>query len=50
MEEIDMDNVVNERTRGREVDYTKVEQGADDLDEDDDDDEDFQDPDDEMKD
>lgn len=56
MEEIDLDNIVGERTRGKVIDWNEAEQKAreagDELDEDEDDedDEDFEDPDDDMKD
>ena len=51
MEEIDMDNIVGSRTRGKNIDYA---QAAKDMegqdDEDEDDDEDFVDDDDKMRD
>ncbi|KAJ9653032.1 Histone H2A.Z-specific chaperone CHZ1 [Neophaeococcomyces mojaviensis] len=55
MEEIDLDNIIGGRTRGKVIDWNEAEQKAkeagDELgEEDDDDDEDFEDPDDEMKD
>lgn len=56
MEEIDPDNIIGGRTRGKVIDWNEAEQKAreagDDVgeDEDDEDDEDFVDPDDEMKD
>jgi len=56
MEEIDTDNILGERTRGKTIDWNEAEQKAkeagEDLEEEDDDedDEDFEDPDDEMKD
>lgn len=56
MEEIDPENIIGGRTRGKIIDWNEAEQKAkeagDDLgddDDDDDDDEDFVDPDDEMK-
>ncbi|KAK3068762.1 Histone chaperone domain CHZ [Teratosphaeriaceae sp. CCFEE 6253] len=54
MEEIDMDNIVGSRTRGKNIDYAEAakkmdaEQGN--QDDDDDDDEDFEDEDDKMQD
>lgn len=56
MEEIDLDNIVGGRTRGKIIDWTEAEQkskeAGDDVgdDDDDDEDEDFVDPDDEMND
>jgi hypothetical protein len=53
MEEIDMDNIVGSRTRGKNIDYAEAakkleeEQGED---EDDEDDDDFEDDDDRMQD
>ena len=49
MEEIDLDNIVGSRTRGKNIDYAQAakELEADD-DEDDEEDDDFQDPDDKM--
>ena len=50
MEEIDMDNIVDSRTRGKIIDYAqaaKYLEGEDD-DEDDEEDDDFEDPDDRM--
>lgn len=52
MEEIDLDNVIGQRTRGKKIDYAKAaEEAKDELgDEDDeDDDEDFEVPADEMQ-
>ena len=50
MEEIDMDNIVGSRTRGKNIDYA---QAAKDMegqeDDEDEDDEDFEDPDDAME-
>lgn len=44
MEEIDMDNIVSSRTRGKNIDYAEAaKQLGDDDDEDDEDDEDFED-------
>jgi hypothetical protein len=43
MEEIDEDNIVGSRTRGKEIDYAQAAKDLEDDDEDDDDDEDFQD-------
>jgi hypothetical protein len=47
MEEIDTDNIINDgrRTRGRQIDYTKVAEDQQLDDDDDDDDDDFEDPD-----
>jgi len=56
MEEIDPDNIIGGRTRGKVIDWTEAEQkskeAGDELgdDDDEDDDDDFVDPDDEMKD
>ena len=50
MEEIDMDNIVGSRTRGKNIDYAQAAkdlEGEDD-DEDDEEDDDFEDPDDRM--
>ena len=51
MEEIDLDNVIGKRTRGKQIDYAKAaEEAKDELgDEDDDDDDDFEAPDEEME-
>jgi len=49
MAEIDTQNIVQSRTRGKNIDFAKAAQELPD-DEDDDEDEDFNDPDDEMKD
>ena len=51
MEEIDMDNIVGTRTRGKNIDYAQAakELEAED-DEEDEDDDDFEDPDDKMED
>lgn len=48
MEEIDMDNIVGSRTRGKEIDYAQAAKDLEEDDEDDDEDEDFEDPDDKM--
>jgi hypothetical protein len=45
MEEIDTDNIVDSRTRGKEIDYAQAAKDLEDDDEDDEDDEDFQDDD-----
>ena len=53
MEEIDVDNIVSSRTRGKNIDWNKAaEENKDELDdeEDDEDDEDFECGDDEMRD
>jgi len=56
MEEIDPDNIIGGRTRGKVIDWSEAEQKSKDAgdelgdDDDEDDDEDFVDPDDEMKD
>ncbi len=51
MEEIDMDNIVDSRTRGKEIDYAQAAKELEAEDDDDDeDDEDFQDDDDKMED
>lgn len=51
MEEIDMDNIVGTRTRGKNIDYAEAaKKMAEEDDEDDEDDDDFHDEDDEMKD
>lgn len=49
MEEIETDNIVPSRTRGKTIDFKKANEDLGD-DDDDDDDEDFVDPDDQMKD
>ncbi|KAH9867664.1 Histone H2A.Z-specific chaperone [Plenodomus lingam] len=49
MEEIETDNILTSRTRGKNIDFAKANQELGDDDEEDDD-EDFVDPDDEMKD
>jgi hypothetical protein len=43
MEEIDLENIVGRRTRGKKIDYTKEAQkpGNNDIEEDDDEDDDF---------
>jgi hypothetical protein len=43
MEEIDEDNIVGSRTRGKEIDYAQAAKELEEEDEDDEDDEDFQD-------
>ncbi|KAK3629915.1 Histone H2A.Z-specific chaperone CHZ1 [Elasticomyces elasticus] len=52
MEEIDTDNIVNSRTRGKNIDYAEAakKMEAEQGDEDDDDDEDFEEEDDKMQD
>ena len=40
-----MDNIVEKRTRGKNIDFAQAAQDAGDEDEDEDDDEDFEDPD-----
>ena len=45
MEEIDMDNIVESRTRGKNIDYAQAAKDLDDDDEDEEDDDDFQDDD-----
>lgn len=51
MEEIDMDNIVESRTRGKNIDYAQAAKDLEDDDEEDEeDDEDFQDEDDMMED
>ena len=51
MEEIDMDNIVEARTRGKNIDYAEAaKQMPEQEDDDEEDDEDFHDEDDEMKD
>jgi len=51
MEEIDMDNIVNSRTRGKNIDYAEAAKKLDEEqgDEDDEDDDDFEDDDDKME-
>lgn len=48
MEEIDLDNIVGTRTRGKEIDYAQAAKDMEEDDEDDEDDDDFEDPDDKM--
>lgn len=43
MEEIDTDNIVSSRTRGKEIDYAEAAKQFPEEDEDDEDDEDFED-------
>jgi hypothetical protein len=43
MEEIDMDNIVSSRTRGKNIDYAEAAKNLEEDDEDDEDDDDFQD-------
>lgn len=50
MAEIDTDNIVGKRTRGKNIDFAKAAKELGDEDDEDDDDDDFNDPDDEMKD
>lgn len=51
MEEIDMDNIVGSRTRGKNIDYAQAAKDMEDQDdEDEEDDEDFMDDDDKMRD
>lgn len=46
MQEIDTGNIVGDRTRGKQIDYKKVDPSDLPEDDEDDDDEDFEDPDD----
>jgi hypothetical protein len=48
MEEIDLDNIVGSRTRGKNIDYAQAAKELEDDDEDDEEDDDFEDPDDKM--
>ena len=48
MEEIDLDNIVGSRTRGKEIDYAQAAKDLEGEDEDDEEDDDFEDPDDKM--
>jgi hypothetical protein len=49
MEEIDLDNIVGTRTRGKAIDYAEAAKNMEeDDDEDDEEDDDFEDPDDKM--
>ena len=49
MEEIDLDNIVGSRTRGKNIDYAEAAKNLEeDEDEDDEEDDDFVDPDDKM--
>ena len=48
MEEIDLDNIVDTRTRGKEIDYAQAAKDMEEDDEDDEEDDDFEDPDDKM--
>lgn len=50
MAEVDTDNIIGRRTRGKNIDFAKAAQELGDEEDDEDDDEDFHDPDDEMKD
>lgn len=51
MEEIDMDNIVGSRTRGKNIDYAQAAKNIDEEDDyDEDEDEDFQEEDDKMED
>lgn len=54
LQEIDLDNIIGARTRGKVIDWQEAEQrskdaGDEEEDEDDEDDDDFVDPDDEMQ-
>lgn len=49
MEEIDTENIVGARTRGKNIDFAKAAEGLDDEDDDEEDDEDFEDEDDKME-
>lgn len=48
MEEIDLENIVGSRTRGKNIDYAQAAKDLEEDDEDDEDDDDFEDPDDKM--
>lgn len=48
MEEINVENVIGRRTRGRVIDFAKAAQELDAGDEDEDEDDDFEDPDEKM--
>lgn len=49
MEEIDLDNIIGSRTRGRQIDFAKAAQQLPEEDEEDEDDDDFDPPEDEDK-
>jgi Histone chaperone domain CHZ len=49
MEEIDLDNIVGSRTRGRQIDFAKAAENLPEEDDDEDDDDDFEAPEDEDK-
>lgn len=49
MEEIDLDNIVGRRTRGRQIDFAKAAEQLPEEDDEDDDDDDFEVPEDEDK-
>jgi hypothetical protein len=44
MEEIDLDNIVGRRTRGRQIDFAKAAENLPEEDDEDDDDDDFEEP------
>ena len=48
MEEIDTENIVGSRTRGKTIDFAEAAKNVEEDDEDDEDDDDFEDPDDKM--
>lgn len=50
MEEIDTDNIVGRRTRGKNIDFAQAAQNVPEEDDDEEDDEDFEDEDDKMQD
>lgn len=50
MEEIDMDNIVSSRTRGKNIDYAEAAKELPEEEDDEEDDEDFQEDDDAMED
>lgn len=49
MEEIDLDNIVGRRTRGRQIDFAKAAEQLGEEDDEDEDDDDFEAPEDEDK-
>jgi hypothetical protein len=49
MEEIDLDNIVGRRTRGRQIDFAKAAEQLPEEDDEDEDDDDFEAPEDEDK-
>jgi hypothetical protein len=49
MEEIDLDNIVGRRTRGKQIDFAKAAENLPEEDDEDDDDDDFEAPEDEDK-